>query len=66
MKIKRADNIKLVFGLALYKQGAADEMAGKGENEWIESTDIISRQKAFLKNRGYIDYAYFSSSDLVY
>ncbi len=66
MNIKREDNIKLVFGLALYKQGAADEMAGKGKNEWIESADIISRQKVFLRNSGYIDYAYFSCSDLVY
>lgn len=39
------DRVSLVIGLAAYKQGKNDKWAGvTGELEWIENTDIISRQ----------------------
>lgn len=38
-------NVKLVIGLAAYKIGAADSYAGaSGKNEWLNNSDIISRQ----------------------
>ena len=38
--------VKLVVGLAEYKQGKADKWAGaSGENEWTEDSGIIERQK---------------------
>ncbi len=39
------DRVSLVIGLSAYKQGKNDKWAGvMGELEWIENTDIISRQ----------------------
>lgn len=40
----QSGNTKLVLGMAPYKSGRADEFAGKGENEWIENVNILSRQ----------------------
>lgn len=41
----KADDVKLVIGLAAYKIGAEDTYAGKsGKNEWLNNNDIISRQ----------------------
>lgn len=37
-------DIKLLPALAFYKTGKHDKYAGEGENEWIENSDIISRQ----------------------
>lgn len=37
-------HVKLVIGLAAYKSGAADAFAGMGKNEWIDNSDIISKQ----------------------
>lgn len=37
--------VRLIIGLAAYKQGKEDKWAGQaGENEWIDNPDIISRQ----------------------
>jgi len=56
-------NVKLVPGLAVYKCGKKDKYAGKGENEWIESSDILSRQLTFLKSETTIyGVAFFSYS----
>ena len=39
-------DIRLVIGLAAYKQGKEDQWAGAaGENEWIEDPTVIERQK---------------------
>ncbi len=35
---------KIVIGLGLYKSGSIDIYAGKGKNEWIDYSDILSRQ----------------------
>lgn len=38
-------NIRLIIGLAAYKQNAHDEWAGAaGENEWIENPDLLQQQ----------------------
>lgn len=43
-------NVKLVIGLAGYKIGAVDTYAGfDGKNEWVNNSDIISRQMASAK-----------------
>lgn len=54
-------NVKLVIGLAGYKIGAADAYAGaSGKNEWINNSDILSRQmKAAKKLSNYGGVAIF-------
>lgn len=37
-------NVKLVIGLAGYKIGIVDNYAGSGKNEWINNSDMLSRQ----------------------
>lgn len=37
-------DVKLVVGLAAYKIGAEDNWAGSGSREWLQSSDILSRQ----------------------
>lgn len=37
-------NTKLIIGLCTYKNGIEDKWAGKGINEWINNSDISSRQ----------------------
>lgn len=45
------DRVSLVIGLAEYKQGKNDKWAGEaGELEWIENTDIISRQTELVQS----------------
>lgn len=55
-KLVSGSNVKLVIGLAGYKIGAEDSYAGaSGKNEWINNSDIISRQMqtaAALDNYG--------------
>lgn len=48
-KIDYNNQVKLYAGLAPYKSGVKDENAGTGENEWIENSDILSRQYKKLK-----------------
>lgn len=46
-------NVKLVIGLAGYKIGAADAYAGAdGKNEWINNSDMLSRQIKAAKKLG--------------
>jgi uncharacterized lipoprotein YddW (UPF0748 family) len=55
--------VKLYVGLAAYKVGLADEWAGGGRNEWIESDDLIMRMIEscrLLKTGGFILYRYDS------
>ena len=59
-EITAESNVSLVVGLGAYKVGKADKWAGAaGEEEWIEDTDIIERQKELVKNSsadGYVLY----------
>ncbi len=45
-----SSKVKLVIGLAGYKVGASDTYAGaSGKNEWINNSDILSRQMSAAK-----------------
>lgn len=44
--------IKLYFGLGLYRSGEKIDGAGKGEDEWRENDDIITRQIDFSRTVG--------------
>jgi len=49
-EIVSGSGVKLVAGLAEYKQGKADKWAGAaGEDEWISDSGIIDRQKALTE-----------------
>lgn len=56
------NNKKLYVALSLYKSGNIDEYAGKGENEWLEETDIIKKQILISRNeknyKGFYIYRY--------
>jgi uncharacterized lipoprotein YddW (UPF0748 family) len=41
--------VDLTFGLAVYKSGVSDTNAASGALEWINNSDIISRQAVFTK-----------------
>ena len=43
-------DVELIVGLAAYKSGAEDTYAGSGKREWIENTDILSRQITAARN----------------
>lgn len=51
-------NIKLIVGLAKYKEGKIDENAGRGKDEWIKHGDVISRQIETVKESGYVIFSY--------
>lgn len=57
------DNSKLIIGLGIYKSGEEDLFAKSGKEEWINNSDIISRQiKDSLDNSvGGISFYSFSS-----
>lgn len=48
LNIKNKD---LYVALSLYKSGKIDTFAGKGENEWLEETDIIKKQIISSRNK---------------
>ncbi len=64
LKLKRFDEVELVCGLACYKQGKADSLAGSGSDEWLNSDDIIERQIEYLNTSAYSGYVLFSYSDI--
>ena len=47
--------VDLLFGLAGYKVGKEDKYAGSGSQEWIENTDVLSRQLDYVSNQRYYD-----------
>lgn len=52
--------VKLIIGLAAYKQGKYDKWAGvSGENEWINNPDIISQQIELVKSSSADGYALY-------
>ncbi|MDD6990619.1 MAG: family 10 glycosylhydrolase [Oscillospiraceae bacterium] len=55
-------DVKLVIGLAAYKSGTEDKYAGSGSSEWINSTDILARQRELtdIYNAGYAFFRYDS------
>ncbi len=63
-KLKRSEEVQLVCGLALYKQGTIDDMAGSGVNEWFDNSDVIERQKKYIAASEFDGYVLFSFSDI--
>ncbi len=49
LSLCKNENVRLYFGLAVYKCGSADENAGSGKNEWKDNSDILSRQYDYIK-----------------
>lgn len=45
-ELPRNENVKLMIGLAAYKSGQPDLYAGTGENEWIETENLLAEQAA--------------------
>lgn len=55
-----SDKVRLIIGLAEYKVGKADKWAGAaGENEWIDSPDIIQRQIELVENSSASGYSLY-------
>ena len=55
-----SDKVRLIIGLGEYKVGKADKWAGAGgENEWIDSPDIIKRQIELVENSSASGYALY-------
>ena len=57
----KVDSIKLIPALALYKSGYSDKYALSGSEEWINNTDIISREILLSRNiNNYDGFSLFS------
>ncbi len=65
LESERAEGVDMLCGLAAYKQGVADELAGSGSNEWINSSDVIERQKKYADNSLYSGYVLFSYNNII-
>lgn len=65
METERVEGVDMLCGLALYKQGKTDELAGKGIDEWIKNSDIIERQKNYVDNSLYNGFVLFSYKNLI-
>lgn len=61
-KLVTSPDVKLVIGLAAYKSGTEDKYAGSGSSEWINSKDILARQRDLtdIYNAGYAFFRYDS------
>lgn len=59
-KLVENSGVSLIIGLADYKQGKYDQWAGAaGENEWIDSPDVIPRQIELVKSSTADGYALY-------
>ncbi len=56
---------KLIIGLGIYKSGKIDSYAKSGEQEWLNNSDIISRQIKEIINNDLKGFSLYSSSFLV-
>lgn len=43
-------SVKVVYGLSIYKSGVRDNYAGAGCDEWLENSDIISKQVQYVRD----------------
>lgn len=55
-------NRKLIIGLASYKCGEIDTYAGKGKDEWITNSNVLSEQIKFLRKKECDGFSFFSYS----
>lgn len=62
--LPRADGVALYIGLALYKTGSDDPYAGSGRQEWMQNTNIVSRQIVALRAAGADGFALFRYAHL--
>ena len=61
--LTKSDTVRLIFGLSVYKSGTEDRYAGTGSREWLEHTDILSRQLQWLRSSARYDgFALYSYS----
>lgn len=59
--LERCDKVRLGGGLAAYKCGTSDRYAGNGASEWIENSDLLSRQVTLLRQTdGFDGFVLFS------
>ena len=54
-------NVRLIGGLALYKDGKEDPFAGKGKDEWLQNDELITRQVTVLRQLGYDGFSLYSA-----
>lgn len=64
----KSENTDLIIGLCTYKYGSEDRWAGKGADEWLNSTDIVSNQVKDItsdsKINGMAFYSYASTFEV--
>lgn len=58
------NNSKLIIGLGIYKSGKTDSYAKSGKQEWLNNSDIISRQISDVINNNLKGFSIYSSSFL--
>lgn len=44
-----SDTVNVVAGIAAYKAGQSDNYAGSGMNEWVNSSNVVSREMTIAK-----------------
>lgn len=63
--LPRHESVRLLCGLAAYKQGEEDEYAGAGRLEWAQSDDVLARQiAAVAADEQWGGYSLFSYSHI--
>lgn len=61
VSIGEKTGVTLYCGLAAYKCASEDKFAGVGSNEWVENSDILSREYEILqKNTAFSGFSLFS------
>ncbi len=64
LALERTEGVDILCGLAVYKKGIEDELAGTGSKEWINNSDVIIRQKNYVNNSEYGGYVLFSYKNI--
>ena len=62
----KVSSIDLYIGIAAYKLGQTDDWAGTGKNEWIGTTDILSRMVQTARGASHYGGVAFYSYDSLY
>ena len=65
LKWTSINSSKLIIGLGIYKSGKKDVYAKSGEGEWLNNSDIISKQIIDVINNNLNGYSIYSSSFLM-
>ena len=65
LKWTSINSSKLIIGLGIYKCGKKDVYAKSGESEWINDSDIISKQIIDVINNNLNGFSIYSSSFLM-